>query len=79
MNNKEILNTIFKETFNIKDSEYDYKFTKESVDTWDSLGQITLVSEIENQFEVMFDTEDILELDSFDKAISILNKNDVSI
>ncbi|MDF0479337.1 acyl carrier protein [Vagococcus sp. PNs007] len=78
MENKIKLNEIFKRTFNIKDEELDFLFNKENVTNWDSLGHITLVSEIENDFEVMMETEDILALNSFDDAIKILEKNEIS-
>lgn len=40
---------------------------------WDSVGHMVLVAEIESEFDVMLTTEQVLELSSFDKAITILN------
>lgn len=78
MENKMKLNEIFKRTFNIKGEELDFLFNKENVTNWDSLGHITLIFELENEFEVMMETEDILALNSFDDAIKILEKNEIS-
>lgn len=44
---------------------------------WDSLNHMRLVSELENTFNIMFDTNDILDMSSFNKCIEILKKNGV--
>jgi acyl carrier protein len=41
---------------------------------WDSIGHMALVSEIEDTFDVMFDTDDVLEMSSFEKAVEIVRK-----
>ncbi|AMW34635.1 acyl carrier protein [Haematospirillum jordaniae] len=48
-----------------------------AVPTWDSVGHMQLVAAIENTFEVMMETQDIIELSSFDKAIEILERHGV--
>ena len=44
---------------------------------WDSVGHMTLVAALEEAFDVMLDTEDVLDMSNFDKAIEILGKYDV--
>ena len=44
------------------------------INTWDSLGHITLVSALEGEFDIMFDTDDILAMTSYDKAVEIVGK-----
>jgi acyl carrier protein len=39
---------------------------------WDSIGHMALVAEIENEYDVMFSTDQVLALSSFDKAIELL-------
>lgn len=41
---------------------------------WDSVGHMELVTEIEDAFDIMFETEDILRFTSYEKGIEILNK-----
>lgn len=41
---------------------------------WDSLGHMTLVVAIEDEFHVEFEPETLIELDSFEKAIEILRQ-----
>ena len=42
--------------------------------TWTSLGHMSLVAAIETEWDIMFETDDILDMSSFDKAIEILSK-----
>ena len=46
--------------------------TIENTSNWDSLAQITLISDIETEFDIELETEDILLLNSFNAGIEIL-------
>jgi acyl carrier protein len=50
-----------------------------SLKEWDSVGHMALVVEIEGEFNVMFDTDDILGMSSVAKAREILAKYGVSV
>jgi acyl carrier protein len=41
---------------------------------WDSVGHMALVAEIEGEFDVMFDTDDILGMSTVAKAREILTR-----
>ena len=45
-----------------------------SIKEWDSVGHMALVAEIESQFDIMLDTDDILGMNCFAKAKEILKK-----
>jgi acyl carrier protein len=49
----------------------------QSIPQWDSVGHMALVAEIENQFNVTLDTEDIIGMSDFAKAVEILNRHGV--
>jgi acyl carrier protein len=49
-----------------------------SIPEWDSVGHMALVAEIETRFDVMLDTDDIVDLSSVAKAREILGKYQVS-
>lgn len=51
----------------------------QSVESWDSVGHMALVAAIEDAFDIMLDTDDIVDLSSFSKGIEILKKYDVAI
>ena len=42
---------------------------------WDSVGHMALIAEIEAVFDVMFDTDDVLGLDSFDGAVELVRRH----
>ena len=42
---------------------------------WDSIGHMTLISKLEEEFNISIETDDIVGFDSFKKGIEILNKN----
>lgn len=51
----------------------------EGIPEWDSVGHMSLVSCIEDAFDIMLETDDIIELNSFKKGIEILKKYGVEI
>ena len=77
MTNLEKYNNIFKKMFNVSDEELEslaYKKTTE----WNSMAKIALVAEIEAQFDLDFDTDDIFLLKSYVIGKEMLaNKFDV--
>lgn len=47
------------------------------VPEWDSVGHMMLITAIEEAFDIMFDTEDIIDFSSWEKGKLILAKYDV--
>lgn len=75
MNNKEKFNKIIKNVFELSENEIiDEKMNRENTEKWNSLLHLTLVAAIEDEFNIMFDTEDILNLKSYDSGLEIINK-----
>jgi acyl carrier protein len=48
-----------------------------SIEQWDSLAHLSLVAGIEDAFDVMIDTDDVIDMSSFGKASEILRAHDV--
>jgi len=46
----------------------------EGIPEWDSVGHMGLISALEDTFGIMFETDDIIELNSFEKGIETLKK-----
>ena len=46
---------------------------------WDSLAHMSLIAAIEDEFSVMIDTDDVINMSSFTEAIRILGKYGVDI
>jgi acyl carrier protein len=47
-------------------------------DKWDSLAHMSLVAALEDEFEVMLDTDDVINMSSFGEAVRILGKYGVA-
>lgn len=76
MTNLEKYTNVFMETFSV--SEEEAKNLKyQSIDAWDSVGHMGLVSALEDAFDIMMDTDDIIDLSSFEKGKEILAKYNV--
>ncbi len=70
---------IFSSVFSIKE-DYDFKKLKyQDIPEWDSIGHMTLVSELESAFSISIETDDIVDFSSFQKGIEILEKYKVNI
>ena len=54
-------------------SEFD-KLAYGQTTGWDSVAHMTLVNEIETAFDIMLDTDDVIDMSSFTKAKEILGK-----
>ena len=47
----------------------------QQIPNWDSVGHMGLVAAIEDAFDIMMDTDDIIDLSSFEKGKEILATN----
>ncbi len=74
MTNLERYIDVFKNIFDVEESDLDDDFTFSNISKWDSLTHLTLITTLEDTFDVMFDTEDILHYGSFKNGINILGK-----
>ena len=72
MENVKKYNVIFMEVFSVGEEVLNDEFKQENVENWNSIHQLNLVSYIEESFDVMLDTEDILGLTSYSKGKEIL-------
>ncbi|GAA4080602.1 hypothetical protein GCM10022389_28390 [Flavobacterium cheonanense] len=77
MKNLENYKTVFKDVFEVEDEVLNDTFSSTNVDNWDSITQLHLVTSIEDMFDVILDTEDILDFKSFEKGKIILKKYDI--
>lgn len=76
MDTREKYANVFRNALNIEADNLE-DLTYQSVRTWDSVGHMALVAALEDAFDIMLDTEDILELSSYKKGREILAKYDI--
>ena len=46
---------------------------------WDSLGHMTLIAELETRFSIALETDDVIEMTSFNSSIAILQRHGVQL
>ena len=74
MTNLEKYNQVFCETFEITDDQL-AGLKYQDIPAWDSVGHMTLVANLEDAFDIMMETDDIIDLSSYEKGIEILTNN----
>ena len=55
------------------------KLEYQGVESWDSVGHMSLIAALEDSFDIQMDTDDIVDLSSFAKGIEIMKKYGVEI
>lgn len=66
-------NKAFMEALDVKEDQLaDLKY--QDVPTWDSVGHMGLISELEDAFDIQFETDDIVDFNSYAKGIELLKK-----
>lgn len=77
MNNIDKYKGIFTEVFGISADKLSDDFSKENVESWDSVHQLNLVTLAEDTFDIMLDPEDIMAFTSYEKGKEILKAQGV--
>ncbi|WP_354686939.1 acyl carrier protein [Cupriavidus necator] len=74
MTNIDKLHRVFADVLCIEQERVTDDLTYNTIPEWDSVAHMALVAEIENLFEIMMDTDDIVDMSSVAKAREILAK-----
>lgn len=73
MNNLEKYEKVFIDAFSVKKEELpDLEY--QSIADWDSVGHMALIGALEDTFDIMMDTDDIIDFSSFEKGKELLAK-----
>lgn len=78
MKNKNKYIEIFTNSLSIEKKKFNEKLKYNDIPEWDSIGHMTLMSELEEGFNISIDTDDIIDFSSFKKGIQILKKYKVN-
>ena len=79
MTNLEKYNKAFMTTLEISADKINDELAYQKVATWDSVGHMGLIAELEESFDIMFDTDDIIDFSSYKKGKEILKKYNIEI
>ena len=75
MSNLKKYQKIFVDTLAIDEKKTKLASLKyQDIQEWDSIGHMTLISNLEEQFKISIETDDIVDFSSFKKGMEILKK-----
>ncbi|MCI8804649.1 MAG: acyl carrier protein [Clostridiales bacterium] len=67
----------FVKSLDLSEDMVNSQLAYQGVENWDSVGHMSLVAELEDTFDIMLETDDIIDFSSYDKGIEILRKYDI--
>ena len=79
MNNLDTYNSIFIDIFQTEEKHLNETFSAEYIEKWDSVCQLSLVTNMEDTFDIMMEPEDIIGFKSYVEGKTILEKYGVKI
>lgn len=74
MANLDAYKSIFVDVFSVSEDELNDRFSNDNIDNWDSIRHLSLITSVEEVFDIMLDTEDILGFTSYALGMHILNE-----
>lgn len=78
MSNLELYKNCFTSSLSISDDVLE-NLEYNSVPEWDSIGHMSLISELEEKFKISIETDDIVDFSSFKKGKEILLKYKIKV
>lgn len=78
MSNLEKYNSAFIEAFEITEDQLE-GLNYQDIQAWDSVGHMGLIAALEDAFDIMMDTDDIIDFSSYEKGKEILAKEEYGV
>ena len=78
MNNLDKYKKVFIEIFDINEDILE-NLKYQDIDQWDSVGHMSMIAALEEEFDIMMEMDDIIDFSSFKKGIETLSKYDIKI
>lgn len=69
---EEKLKNIFCDTFQINPNDFNTDLSIGDHINWDSLGHLTIITAVEEEFEIIFNNDEIIELKSYTDFLDLL-------
>ena len=76
---REKYNNAFYEAFDLDEGTDLSELEYQSIDEWDSIGHMTLMSELEDNFNITISTEDLIQFESYKQGVEILERYSVKV
>ena len=74
MSNKQKYQDIFVKSLSLEKNKFNENIKYNEVPEWDSIGHMTLMSDLEEGFGIAMEIDDIVDFSSYKKGIEILKK-----
>ena len=78
MTNREKYNKAFMDNFEITEDQL-AGLKYQDIEAWDSVGHMGLIASLEDAFDIMIDTDDIIDLNSYEKGKELLSKEEYGV
>ena len=75
--NEDKVKEIVSETFKISRADILMDMTPDDIELWDSLGQLMLINNLEKEFNVIFELDEIFEIISIADVLTILKRKEI--
>ena len=72
MSNLEKYKKAFVSSLNVNEDTLSEKLAYNDIPEWDSIGHMSLISALEDEFSISFETDDIVDFSSYIRGIEIL-------
>lgn len=79
MSNKDTYDKVFMDSFSVPKEALNETFVYQCVPAWDSVGHMGMIAALEEAFDIMMETEDIIEFGSYTIGIDKLKKYGVEL
>ncbi len=79
MSNMDKYMDVFCNCFGVQKEVLNDQFAYQSVPAWDSVGHMGMIAALEESFDIMMETDDIVDFSSFQKGIEILGKYGIAL
>ena len=79
MNNRERYDNAFRSAFDLDDKSDLSALEYQSIDDWDSIGHMALMSELEDAFNITIKTEDLIQFESYRQGTEILSRYSIDV
>jgi acyl carrier protein len=79
MSNKNKYDQIFMEVFEITQDQLNKNLKYQSIESWDSVGHMTLMAALEDAFDIQLEMDDIIDFGTYHSGIETLKKYSVDI
>ena len=70
---------IFQDSLNLSSDKMNKNLKYNEVEEWDSIGHMTLIAALEEEYKITLETDSIIDFSSYEKGIEILRKYKVEL